>query len=115
MADSSDISGKSSISTLKSERRELIAEALFNILSTEIAQGTFAQVVDGLPLPSVLEDTYGGLDLESDHPLFAHEVLCPGVLHKTRELLEMLDVETLRFDTTVGYPCIPAVTMLTRS
>lgn len=61
MADSSNKSGKSSMSILESDRRELIAGALFDILSTEIAQCTFAQIVDGLPLPSVLEDTYLGI------------------------------------------------------
>lgn len=103
MADSIDTSGKSSIEILKGERHDMIAQAIFNILSTEIAQSTFAQIVDGLPLPSVLEDTYGGSDLEPDHPLFSHESLCPGVLQKTKELLEKFEVKNLKFDTSVEH------------
>ncbi|KAK2606931.1 hypothetical protein N8I77_005650 [Diaporthe amygdali] len=104
MADSIDTSGKSSIEILKGERHDMIAQAIFNILSTEIAQSTFAQIVDGLPLPSVLEDTYGGSDLEPDHPLFSHESLCPGVLQKTKELLEKFEVKNLKFDTSAHQP-----------
>lgn len=110
MADSINKSGKSSISTLESGHHELIAGALFNILSTEIAQNTFAQIADGLPLPSVLEDTYCGSDLEPDHPLFAHETLCPGVVEKTKALLEQLDIEILKFDVSVRNLCSPSIT-----
>lgn len=102
MANSGSKSEKSSISVLEGECREFVARALSNTLSTEVAQSTFAQIVDGVPLPSVLEDTYGGSDLEPDHPLFSHESLCPGALEKTKELLTMLAIEDLKFDTSVG-------------
>jgi hypothetical protein len=57
----------------------------------------------GLSLPSVLEDTYGGLDLEPNYPLFSHESLCLGALEKTRELLQTLDIGNLKSDTSVGF------------
>lgn len=101
MADSSTKSNKSSINVLDGEYHELVTRASCNILSTEIAQTTFAQIVDGLPLPSVLEDTHAGLDLELDHPLFTHESLCSGALERSREILRAFDNESLKFDTSV--------------
>ncbi|KAL1882860.1 hypothetical protein Daus18300_000498 [Diaporthe australafricana] len=104
MAESNIIlSDKSSVNVLNSEYHDLVARALRNTLSTEIAQSTFAQIVDGLPLLSVLEDTHAGLDPEPepDHPLFTHESLCPGALEKTREILRIFDIENLKFDTSL--------------
>lgn len=102
MADSGIKSDKSSINILDGEYHELVARAVRNTLLTEIAQSTFAQIVDGLPLLSVLEDTHCGLDLRPDHPLFAHESLCPGAFEKTKQLLERFDVHDLSFNTSVG-------------
>lgn len=101
MADSGIKSKEVSISILDGECRELVARALRNTLSTEIVQSTLAQIVDGLPLPSVLEDTHGGLDLRPDHPLFTHELLCPGAFEKTKQLLERFNIDDLRFNTSV--------------
>lgn len=102
MAESGIKSDKSSINILDGEYHELVARAVRNTLSTEIAQSTFAQIVEGLPLPSVLEDTHCGLDLRPDHPLFTHESLCPGAFGKTKQLLERFNVHDLRFNVSVG-------------
>lgn len=102
MTDSRIKSDKSSLNVLDGECYELLSRALRNTLSTEIALSTFAQIVDGLPLPSILEDTYGGLEFEPDHPLFTHELLCPGVLEKAGEILRTLEIENLKFCTSVG-------------
>lgn len=102
MADSGIKSDKSSIDILDCGGHESVGRALRNTLSTEIAQSTLAQIVDGLPLPSVLEDTHRGLELEPDHPLFTHESLCPGAFEKTEEILRTFKIENLEFDTSVG-------------
>lgn len=102
MADSGIKSDKSSINILDREYHELVARALRNTLSTEIVQTTLAQIVDGLPLPSVLEDTHRGLELEPDHPLFTHESLCPGAIEKTGEIMRTFEIEDLKFNTSVG-------------
>jgi hypothetical protein len=102
MADSGIKSDKSSIDILDGECHELVAQALRNTLSTEIVQSTLAQIVDGLLLPSILEDTHRGLELEPDHPLFTHESLCLGAFEKTKEILRTFKIENLKFDTSVG-------------
>lgn len=48
-----------------------------NVLDTEIAETTFAQIIDGLPLKNVAHAT-AGLSWEST--LNSHEDLCPGSL-----------------------------------
>jgi hypothetical protein len=102
MADSGIKSDKSSIGILDDQCHELVARALRNTLSTEIAQSTLAQIVDGLPLLSVLEDTHRGLELKSDHPFLTHESLCPGAFEKIKEILSTFKIENLEFDTSVG-------------
>lgn len=106
MADAGNTPNNNKMSTtcsaLSSELQKLLQQALHNLLSTDIARHTLAQIVDGVPLPSTLEDTWGGLDLEPDHPLFAHKSLCPGILAKTEELLRTFEVKDLTFESSVG-------------
>lgn len=64
--------------------------AVTNVLYTELAEATFAQLVDGLPLWEVVYalDHYG---LEEDEPVFKHRQLCPGILEKTRAFRAAFD------------------------
>lgn len=48
-------------------------------LSTEIAEISFAQIQDGLPLAEVVDDGSSNL-LRSDHPIFKHTELSPKSL-----------------------------------
>ena len=52
---------KTNIDTLDEPHRDAVESAISKILSTEIAETTYAQIVDGLPLPEVLKDVYGDL------------------------------------------------------
>ncbi|KAL1867514.1 hypothetical protein Daus18300_006358 [Diaporthe australafricana] len=74
--------------------------AITNVLSTELAESTFAQLVDGLPLWDVVcaLHHYG---LEEDEPVFKHRELCPGVLEKTRAYRAAFAPETLDIRTNV--------------
>ncbi|KAL1880081.1 hypothetical protein Daus18300_001444 [Diaporthe australafricana] len=89
-----------SIETLDGPHREAVRVAMSNILSTEIAETTYAQIIDGLPLIEVLRDGDGDL-LCDDHPISAHTELRAGVLETTRRLLTGFDLGTLRFDSTL--------------
>ena len=51
-------SQKLSIETLTGQHRDILTRAVQNVMSTEIAQITYAQIVDGFPLSSVEKDNY---------------------------------------------------------
>lgn len=91
------------VDVLDQEHREPLTRAIHNVLSTEVAEITYAQIIDGLPLTSVAYDTSAG-DLPEDHPLHdIHSELCPGMLDKARELRSELNLEILKFDSRVSF------------
>lgn len=85
-------------STLDDPHRGAITQAIANVLSTEIAEITFAQIQDGLPLAEVVDDASSNL-LLPDHPIFKHTELSPKILDEVHAFHEGFDVELLRFDT----------------
>lgn len=73
---------------LGGEHRRLLIRAIERVLSTEVAEFTYAQVIDGLPTSDVAFDTrdkpygYG----QHVHPMYsAHDELCPGTIEKARQ------------------------------
>lgn len=71
--------------------RGVFDRATLNVLSTELAKVTYAQIIDGFPLASVAQETAGN-GLPDWHPLFdTHKELCPGVLEKTEEFWAQFD------------------------
>jgi hypothetical protein len=75
--------------------------ALSNVLATEIAEETFAQIVDGLPLARVAFSIRSRRDTIYD-PVFKHEELCDGVLDKTRSFREDFVPAKLELEDHVG-------------
>ncbi|KAH7158516.1 hypothetical protein DER46DRAFT_360147 [Fusarium sp. MPI-SDFR-AT-0072] len=49
--------------------------ALRNVLNTDIALTTYAQIIDGLPIADVVWDRYSGI-YDSSHPINIHKRLC---------------------------------------
>lgn len=88
------------IEILDDPHQEAVRLAITNILNTEIAETTYAQIVDGLPLVNVVRDVYGDL-LWDDHPICAHTELGAGILDTTRKFRASFDPGTLRFYSTV--------------
>ncbi|OBT97131.1 hypothetical protein VE01_04877 [Pseudogymnoascus verrucosus] len=87
------------IEILTGQHRDIFTRAVGNVLSTEIAQITYAQIADGLPLSSVEKDTYAFRALTYDHPLHTNHIdLCPTALEKTRELYADFNPHTLCMD-----------------
>ncbi|KAK4171749.1 hypothetical protein QBC36DRAFT_390914 [Triangularia setosa] len=75
----------------------LFIRAMNNILSTELAQFTYAQIIDGLPIEDVAWDrripaVYG------NHPIEHHPDLCPGALDCARKQKDEIDFSILSFD-----------------
>ncbi|CAM1503617.1 Fc.00g012080.m01.CDS01 [Cosmosporella sp. VM-42] len=77
--------------------REVVVQAVSNVLATEAAESTFAQIVDGLPLSHVEKDGYDG-SLSHQHPLHTqHTELCPGALETVQQLRQDFDGSNLSF------------------
>ncbi|KAK0739909.1 hypothetical protein B0T21DRAFT_150439 [Apiosordaria backusii] len=75
---------------------KLFIRAMKNVLSTELAQFTYAQIIDGLPIEDVAWDrripaVYG------NHPIEHHPDLCPGALERAREYKDQIDFSILSF------------------
>lgn len=93
---------KASISILGQPHRDAVARALSRVLSTEIAEITYAQIVDGLPLLEVLKDVYGDL-ICPDHPIHQHKQLKEGTIETVRRFRDDFDPEIIQFDVPVSY------------
>lgn len=92
-----------SINMLDGDHHDLFTRAISRVLSTEIAEQTYAQIIDGLPLTGVIYESGGG-SLPRDHPLHdVHHELCPGVLDKTRQFREEFDPQILSIDSRVSW------------
>ncbi|EWG51091.1 hypothetical protein FVEG_10186 [Fusarium verticillioides 7600] len=57
--------------------------ALHNVLNTDIALMTYAQIIDGLPTVDVVWDRYSAT-YEPSHPIINHKTLCEGALEKAK-------------------------------
>lgn len=74
--------------------------AVTNVLSTDIAQSTFAQLVDGLPLWDVVYilESYG---ISREEPVYKHRKLCPGALENTRAFRSAFEPRVMEIRTDV--------------
>ena len=91
-----------SIEFLKTEHRDAFSRAVSNVLTSPIAEITYGQVIDGLPLSEVSLDTHEGTVCPG-HPLLDKRFeLSPGVLEQARQLRTSFDATLLRFDTKVS-------------
>lgn len=93
---------KASIDILDEPHRDAVASAISRVLSTEIAETTYAQIVDGLPLLEVVNDVYGDI-ICPDHPIHQHTQLKDGVIDTVRLFRDEFDPNILQFDVPVSY------------
>lgn len=94
------------VDSLDAEHRRIFVRAIENILSTELAIFTYAQIIDGLPIADVAYDRrFPGLF--GDHPIEEHEELCPGALDKARELCKDWSPDAFLFNPEVYSICVP--------
>lgn len=80
-----------------SQHYAMFSGAISNVLSTEIALFTYAQIIDGLPTDEVAYDRRSP-GLHGDHPIEHHVDLCPGALERAREFRQSFDPAILSFD-----------------
>lgn len=92
---------KASINILDKPHRDTVAFAISRVLFTKIAETTYAQIVNGLPLLEVLKDVYGDL-ICPDHPIYQHTQLKDSILDKVRRFRDEFDPNILQFDVLVS-------------
>jgi len=80
--------------------------AIEKLLSTELAEFTYAQIIDGLPTTDSFFD-FHSLYRDSGHPIKTHETLCDEALERARAFRSKFDLMSLRFDPTVTLPSAP--------
>lgn len=89
-------------SALAGDHAATFSRAILNILSTDIAEETYAQIVDGLPIARVAMQSATD-PLPDNHPLHdQHKDLCAGVLEKTHKFRKTFDPLALQLDATVS-------------
>lgn len=76
--------------------------AVSNVLSTKIAEITFAQILDGLPLKKVAFGNEGHSNAIWD-PVFNHETLCAGVMDRATQFRASFDPRELDMEVEVGH------------
>lgn len=90
------------VETLDLDHYHPLVGAVRNVLSTQLAEITFAQLLDGLPLVN----TVWGMRLRGsllfrEHPLIQHDRLCEGAMDNVRMFRDMFEPAILRFDSPV--------------
>jgi hypothetical protein len=94
---------KAPVSSLPQHHRDVFEQALRNVLSTEKAQLTYAQIIDGFPIVCVARDKHGyGIDY--GHPIFQnnHDNVCPDAWERMDEFNSSFDLDVLSMDEKVS-------------
>ncbi|EXM02754.1 hypothetical protein NOF04DRAFT_22340 [Fusarium oxysporum II5] len=83
------------LDVLDNEHRKVLERAVRNLLSTEVAEVIYAQILDGLPTEKSLRDSS---DYVKDHPVHSiqHTEICPGYVEKAREFSNQFDLLQLQ-------------------
>ncbi|ROV91353.1 hypothetical protein VMCG_09696 [Cytospora schulzeri] len=89
--------------------QSIFNQALLNVLSTDIAEITFAQIMDGLPLKDVAFGTRAHRHKEIDE-VAKHEKLSPEALEKAITFRDDLDPVAIELPVEIlqGYQSVPA-------
>lgn len=90
------------IHNLDQAHQDTVTSAIARILDTDIAEITYAQIIDGLPLGEVAFESRGGMP-HRDHPInHCHDKLCDGILDSTRGFRSTFYPNILKFDSRVS-------------
>lgn len=85
---------------LDAEHKATFRQALMRLLSTPLAEFTYAQILDGLPTEQSFRDSYYFMHR---HPVYelGHTELCKGFLKKARDFRAKFNPSDLRFNQSV--------------
>lgn len=87
---------------------ELLSRAARNVLDTDIALITYAQIIDGLPVTEVAWDQYSS-KYDPSHPTNSHKELCPGALEKAKVFRTNFAMADVKIDLEVSNPQGPLI------
>lgn len=87
------------IDILDKDHHEPFQVGLRRILQTEVAEFTYAQIIDGLPTRDSYEDQHWPQD---GHPALEHEDLCLGALERAGQFKSEFDMNTLNVPLPVS-------------
>lgn len=76
--------------------------AVSNVLSTDIAEVTFAQILDGIPLKEVAFGNRGHGSTIYDR-VFNHETLCPGAMERATKFRASFDPRKMDLEAEVSH------------
>lgn len=87
---------------LDHDHQRALERAVMNIISAPIAEETFAQIVDGLPLRDVACRNRHNRILWGD-PVETHPELCPGALEKAKDFIASFHVVDFEIQSAVSH------------
>lgn len=90
----------SSIRDVDIDHYNAFTTALTNLLHTNLAELTYAEIIDGVPTAN----TWSAYDGSRHEIIEAHRELCPGALDAARQFRANLRLADLTFDSTVRIP-----------
>ncbi|KAM0350577.1 hypothetical protein ACHAPU_003061 [Fusarium lateritium] len=82
------------VEVLDAQHRQAFEQALMRVLETNVAEQTFAEIIDGLPTCRSYSEFHWSQD---GHPATHHLELCPGMLDKAREFRSAFVSTSLSF------------------
>lgn len=85
---------------LDAEHLRPFRQALSNILSTPVAESTYAQIIDGMPLSDVYKHNHW---YSKNFPVETHNDLCPGSLEKAKAFRSNIDFTLLQFEAKASW------------
>lgn len=101
--DTMDSSKMLSVDNLQGQHRDTFVRAIENVMSSPIADATYAQIIDGLPLSDVARDS--DKMVCPGHPLLKeHNELSSEALERVRQLHASFDLSVLQMHSTVQMP-----------
>ncbi|KAF5708760.1 hypothetical protein FMUND_10435 [Fusarium mundagurra] len=78
-----DTENMATIDALGTRHRQALVQALTRVMETDVAERTFAEIIDGLPTIDSYQDSHWP---QEGHPATQHLELCPGIIEKARQL-----------------------------
>ncbi|RFN46003.1 hypothetical protein FIE12Z_9754 [Fusarium flagelliforme] len=70
------------VDSLETQHRQAFENALMRVLNTEVAEETFAEIIDGLPTAGSFSEFHWTPDT---HPSRDHGELCPGMVERAHQ------------------------------
>lgn len=88
-----------SLNMLDEDHRQSLERAPLRILDTSLAEDTYAEILDGMPMAETYRDFFYSW---KTHPSVKHADLCPGSREKARKFRTAFDITTLQFPLFVS-------------